>query len=148
MLRVAWGDSRREALAVNEYLATENERLREQVRRDAEEFDELRLKRDEVIRERDHERSEAQARLDEAIQRAEKAEARAAELDGLRRERDDERREANAMLDELGRRAEEAEARVAALEAELGEGVLGRLRALCRGVRTTLQTHWPGGESR
>jgi hypothetical protein len=32
------------ALAVNEYLATENERVREQVRRDAEEFDELRLK--------------------------------------------------------------------------------------------------------
>jgi hypothetical protein len=97
------------ALAVNEYLATENERVREQVRRDAEEFDELRLKRDEVIREREYERREAKARLDEALQRAEKGEAR-----------------------------------VAALEAELGEGVLGRLRALCRGVRTTLQTHWPG----
>jgi chromosome segregation ATPase len=59
-------------------------------------------------------------------------EARRGELDELRRERDDERRAANAKLDELERRAEEAEARVAAREAELGKGVLGRLRALCK----------------
>jgi chromosome segregation ATPase len=133
---------------VNEDLAAENERLRDQLRRNADAFEELRLKNEEVRRQHEYERREAQSRLGEAVQRAKVAEAGVAELDRLRRERDDERREANARLHEVQERAEEAEVRVTELEAELGEGILGRLRALCKGVRTTVQTHWPGAGGR
>ena len=65
-------------------------------------------------------------------------------LEELRRERDQERQQAAARLDELRQRAEAADTRVAELEAEIGEGILGRLRALCEAVRSTLQAHWPG----
>jgi nucleotide-binding universal stress UspA family protein len=136
------------APAVNEDHAAENERLRNQLHRDAEALDRLRLESDELHRAREYERREAKSTLDEAIQRAENAEARVAELDGLRRERDDGQREANATLAEMRQRSEEAEARVTELEAELGEGIPGRLRALCKGVRTRVQAHWPGAGGR
>jgi ATP phosphoribosyltransferase regulatory subunit HisZ len=68
-----------------------------------------------------------------------------AELEELRRQRDEERRQAEARLAELRRRAEAAETRVAKLEAEIGEGVLGRLRSLCEALRRNLPVHWPRG---
>ncbi len=122
---------------MNEDRPAENEGPRDQLRGEPEALEELR-------RERDQERQQAAARLDELRQRAEAAETRVAELEELGRERVQERQQAAARLDELRQRAEAADTRVAELEAEIGEGILGRLRALCEAVRSTLQAHWPG----
>jgi chromosome segregation ATPase len=103
---------------------------------------------EELGRERVQERQQAAARLDELRQRAEAAETRLAELEELGRERVQERQQAEGRLDELRQRAEAAETRVAELEAEIGEGILGRLRALCGAVRSTLQARWPDAAGR
>ena len=87
----------------------ENERLGDQLRKDAEALERLRLELEELRRQREYEQRQAEARHDAVVQRAEAAETRVAELD-----------------------------------AEIREGILGRLRVLCKGVRGTLQAHWPG----
>jgi dynactin complex subunit len=94
-------------------LREENERLGDQLRKDAEGLERLRL-----------------------------------ELEELRRQREYEQRQAGTRHDALLQRAEAAETRVAELDAEIREGILGRLRGLCQAVRTTLQAHWPGAEDR
>jgi hypothetical protein len=94
-------------------LREENERLGDQLRKDAEALERLRGELEEVRRQREYEQRQAQARHDAVRQRAEAAETRAAELD-----------------------------------AEIREGILGRLRGLCQAVRTTLQEHWPGAGGR
>lgn len=132
------------ALLVDEDRPTESERPRDEIRREDEGLDELRRERDALVREREYERRQAEARLVDLRQLTNATEARAAELDELRRERADERRQMGASLDEAIQRAEEAETRVAALEAELDEGILGRLRTVCKAFRSTLQAHWPG----
>jgi len=107
-------------------LPEENERLRDQLRMDAEALERLRIELREIRREREDERRQGEANLDAVRQRAEAAETRAAELDAVRQ------------------RADAAETRAAELDAELSAGVLGRLRGLCEAVRSTLQEHWPG----
>jgi DNA repair exonuclease SbcCD ATPase subunit len=138
------------ALLVNEDRPAEDERPPDQVgrEREGESLDELRIERDELLREREYERRRAEARLAEVLQRANAAEARGAELDEFRRERADERRQMGAALDEAIRRAEEAEARVAELQAELGKGIPGLLRTVCQAARSKFQPHWPGAGSR
>jgi hypothetical protein len=100
--------------AVNEdRLREENERLGDQLRKDAEALERLRLELEELRRQREYEQQQAEARHDAVVQRAEAAETRVAELD-----------------------------------AEICEGILGRLRVLCKGVRGTLQAHGPGAGGR
>jgi chromosome segregation ATPase len=100
--------------AVNEdRLREENERLGDQLRKDAEALERLRLELEELRHQREYEQRQAAARHDAVLQRAEAAETRVAELD-----------------------------------AEIREGILGRLRGLCKGVRGTLQAHWPGAGGR
>ena len=94
-------------------LREENERLGDQLRKDAEALERLRL-----------------------------------DVEELRRQREYEQRQAEAMHDAVRQRAEAAETRVAELDAEIREGILGRLRGLCQAVRTTLQAHWPGAGGR
>jgi hypothetical protein len=107
-------------------LREENERLGDQLRKDAEALERLRLELEELRRQREYEQRQTEARHDAVRQRAEAAETRVAELDAVRQ------------------RAEAAETRVAELDAEIREGILGRLRGLCQAVRTTLRAHWPG----
>jgi chromosome segregation ATPase len=111
-------------------LREENERLGDQLRKDAEALERLRLDLEELRRQREYEQRQAEARHDAVLQRAEAAETRLSELDAVRQ------------------RAEAAETRVAELDAEIREGILGRLRGVCLAVRTTLQAHWPGAGGR
>jgi len=121
----------KEVAAVNEdRLRDENERLGDQLRKDAEAVERLRLELEELRRQREYEQRQAEARLDAMRQRAEAAETRVAELDAVRQ------------------RAEAAETRVAELDAQIREGILGRLRGLCQAVRSTLPAHWPGAGGR
>jgi hypothetical protein len=94
-------------------LREENERLGDQLRKDAEALERLRFEREELRRQREYEQRQAEARHDAVRQCAEAAETRVAELD-----------------------------------AEIREGIRGRLRGLCQAVRSTLQAHWPGAGGR
>jgi DNA repair exonuclease SbcCD ATPase subunit len=69
-------------LPVNEdRLPEENERLRDQLRKDAEALERIRSELTELRREREDERRQGEAKLDAVRQRAEAAETHAAELD-------------------------------------------------------------------
>jgi seryl-tRNA synthetase len=108
----------RRALPMDENpLALENERLRDQLRKDADALKELRLDFDKFRRER------------EELHR---------ELDECRRERGYERQQAEARINEVRERAEAAEKRVTEYEAQSRDGMLGRLRGLCEAVRRTV----------
>jgi chromosome segregation ATPase len=138
------GSRKGRVLPVNEdRLPEENERLRDQLRMDAEALERLRIELREIRREREDERRQGEANLDAVRQRAEAAETRAAELDAVRQRADAAETRA-AELDAVRQRADAAETRAAELDAELSAGVLGRLRGLCEAVRSTLQEHWPG----
>ena len=111
-------------------LREENEKLGDQLRKDAEALERLRLQLDELRRQREYEQRQVNARHDAVRQRAEAAETRVAELEAVRQ------------------RAEAAETPEAELDAEICEGILGRLRGLCQAVRSTFQAHWPGAGGR
>ena len=93
--------------------AEDNEKLRDQLRKDAAALEMLRL-----------------------------------ELEELRRQREYEQRQVKARLEAVRQRADAAETRVAELDAEIREGILGRVRGLCQAIRSTLQAHWPGAGGR
>jgi chromosome segregation ATPase len=128
-------------------LREENERLGDQLRKDAEALERLRLDLEELRRQRGYEQRQAEARHDAVRQRAEAAETRLAELDAMR-QRAEAAETRLSELDAVRQRAEAAETQVAELDAEIREGILGRLRGLCQTVRTTLQAHWPGAGGR
>jgi len=117
-------------------LALENERLRDQLRKDAEALKELRLEFDEYRRERE----ELQRELDGHHREREELHR---EVDDMRRERGYERQQAEARLNEMRRRAEAAEKRVGEFEGQNGEGLLGRLRGLCDVLRRTISRAVP-----
>jgi hypothetical protein len=62
---------------------------------------------------------------------------------------EDRLREENERLgDQLRKDADGLERLRLELDAEIREGILGRLRGLCQAVRSTLQAHWPGAGGR
>jgi chromosome segregation ATPase len=128
-------------------LREENERLGDQLRKDAEALERLRLELEELRRQREYEQRQVKARHDALLQRAEAAETRVAELDAVR-QRAEAAETRVAELDAVRQRAEAAETRVAELDAEIREGILGRVRGVCQVVRSTLQAHWPGAGGR